>query len=259
MYTFDDNHLKRQVGNRTRGRKATLVGRPGKLKGSVAALALFSVMSTTTVTPTATPTPTGTPPSTAAPTPAATPIPTATGTPAPAVTPTATPTPIAAPTVTTANASGAPEPGPGSFEQGMNRVLQAAGSAFLEFRGNLVRTENGSPPHPLFRFRKICAGTFVFGGATLAELEEVYYHEEQQPVYNYHLYFQASPGDTAERYGDLRLRLNQLLAGFVHTQGDRYDAWARADSLKTAVLLSIQDLPGSLEIQIHAAFASPQW
>ena len=142
----------------------------------------------------------------------------------------------------------------------MNRVLQAAGSAFLEFRGNLERTENGGGPHPLFRFRKIYAGTFVFGGATLAELEEVYYHKEQQPVYNYHLYFQAlSPSNTAERYADLRMRLNQLLAGFDHTHGDRYDAWARADSLKTAVLLSIQDLSGSLEIQIHAAFSTPQW
>jgi hypothetical protein len=142
----------------------------------------------------------------------------------------------------------------------MNRVLQAAGSAFLEFRGNLERSESGGGPHPLFRFRKIYAGTFVFGGAALAELEEVYYHKEQQPVYNYHLYFQAlSPSNTAERYADLRLRLNQLMAGFDHTQGDRYDAWARADSQKTAVLLSIQDLPGSLEIQIHAAFSNPQW
>jgi hypothetical protein len=142
----------------------------------------------------------------------------------------------------------------------MYRVLQAAGSGFLELRGNLERTENGSGLHPLFRFRKIYEGTFVFGGATLAELEEVYYHKEQQPVYNYHLYFNAlSPSDTAERYADLRLRLNQLLAGFNHTHGDRYDAWARADSLKTAILLSIEDLPGSLEIQIHAAFSSPQW
>ena len=100
----------------------------------------------------------------------------------------------------------------------------------------------------------------MFGGAALAELEEVYYHKEQQPVYNYHLYFQTlSPNDTAERYADLRLRLNQLLAGFDHTYGDRYDAWARADSLKTAILLSVPDLPGPLEIQVHAAFPSPQW
>jgi hypothetical protein len=142
----------------------------------------------------------------------------------------------------------------------MNRVLQDAGNGFLELRGNLERTENGGGPHPLFRLRKVYAGTFVFSGATLAELEEVYYHKEQQPVYNYRLYFPAlSPNDTLERYSDLRLRLNQLCAGFDHTRGDRYDAWARADSLKTAILLSIPDVPGSLEIQVHAAFSSPQW
>jgi hypothetical protein len=142
----------------------------------------------------------------------------------------------------------------------MKRVLQAAGSGFLELRGNFKKVENGSGSYPLFRLRKIYEGTFVFGGANSAELEEVYYRNERQPVYNYHLYYQAlSSKDSIERYVDLRLRLNQLLQGFEHTYGDRYDAWARADPLKTAILLSIQDFPGSLEIQVHAAFASPQW
>jgi hypothetical protein len=139
-------------------------------------------------------------------------------------------------------------------------VLQAAGSGFLELRGKFIRIENGSGPHPLFRFRKIYEGTFVFGGATSADLEEVYYHSDRQPAYNYHLYYQSlSSKDSIERYVDLRGRLNQLLTGFQHTYGDRYDAWARADPLKTAVLLSILELPGSVEIQVHAAFASPQW
>ena len=143
----------------------------------------------------------------------------------------------------------------------MKRVLQAAGSGFLELRGKFIRIENGSGSYPLFRFRKIYEGTFVFGNATSADLEEVYYSSDRQPAYNYHLYYQSlSPRDSVERYVDLRLRLNQLLQGFQHTYGDRYDAWARAaDPLKTAVLLSIQDLPGSLGIQVHAAFASPQW
>ena len=142
----------------------------------------------------------------------------------------------------------------------MKRVLQAAGSGFLELRGKLIRVENGSGPHPLFRSRKIYEGTFVFGGATSADLEEVYYHSDRQPAYNYHLYYQSlSSKDPIERYVGLRERLNQLLPGFQHAYGDRYDAWARADPVKTAVLLSIQDLPASLEIQVHAAFASPQW
>ncbi len=100
----------------------------------------------------------------------------------------------------------------------------------------------------------------MFGGASSAELEEVYYSSEHQPAYNYHLYYQSlSSKDSIERYVDLRLRLNQLLPGFQHTYGDRYDAWSRADSLKTAILLSIQELPASLQIQVHAAFDSPQW
>jgi len=142
----------------------------------------------------------------------------------------------------------------------MKRVMQAAGSGFLELRGKFKNVENGSGSYPLFRLRKIYEGTFVFGGATSADLEEVYYSNDSQPAYNYHLYYQSlSSRDSIERYVDLRLRLNQLLQGFQHTYGDRYDAWSRADSLKTAILLSIQELPGSLQIQVHAAFSSPQW
>lgn len=142
----------------------------------------------------------------------------------------------------------------------MKRVLQAAGSGFLELRGKFRNVENGSGSYPLFRLRKTYEGTFVFGGASSADLEEVYFSSGPQPAYNYHLYFQSlSSRDYTERYVDLRLRLNQLLQGFQHTYGDRYDAWSRADSLKTAILLSIQELPGSLQIQVHAAFSSPQW
>jgi len=142
----------------------------------------------------------------------------------------------------------------------MKRVLQAAGSGFLELRGKFKNVENGSGSYPLFRLRKIYEGTFLFGGAASAELEEVYYTNERRPAYNYHLYYQSlSSNDSIERYVDLRQRLNQLLQGFQHTYGDRYDAWSRADSLKTAILLNIQELPGFLQIQVHAAFASPQW
>jgi len=95
--------------------------------------------------------------------------------------------------------------------------------------------------------------------AASAEIEEVYYGAGGQPVYNYHLYFQAlSPRESIQRYIDLRSNLNRVLPGFEHTFGDRYDAWARDDSLKTAILLS-SDLAGSPEIQVHVALASPQW
>lgn len=139
-------------------------------------------------------------------------------------------------------------------------MLQAADSGFLELRGKFKKVENGTGSYPLFRLRKVYEGTFVFGGAISAELEEVYYGDERQPAYNYHLYFQSlSSKDSIERYVDLRLRLSQLLQGFEHSHGDRYDAWARGDPFKTAILLNIQELPGTLQIQVHAAFASPQW
>jgi hypothetical protein len=142
----------------------------------------------------------------------------------------------------------------------MKHVLQAASSGFLELRGKFKNVENGSGSYPLFRLRKMYEGTFLCGGASSAELEEVYYRNEHQPVYNYRLNYQSlSSKDSIERYVDFRQRLNQLLPGFQHTFGDRYDAWSRADALKTAILLSIQDLSGSLQIQVHTAFDSPQW
>jgi hypothetical protein len=151
-------------------------------------------------------------------------------------------------------------PTPDTFAEGMKRVLQAAGSGFLELRGKLINVENGTGSYPLFKLRKLYQGTFVFGGASGAELEEVYYNTDHQPAYNYHLYFQSlSTKDSIDRYVDLRLRLNELFQGFQHTYGDRYDAWARADPLKTAILLNMQELPGSLQIQIHATSDSPQW
>ena len=142
----------------------------------------------------------------------------------------------------------------------MQQLLQASAKGFLDFRGKYKKTENASGPNPLFRVRKIYAGTFLLGDATSAELEEVYFTAGRQPAYNYHLYYQAlSARDSIQKYDDLRANLNQLLRGFVHTFGDRYDAWARNDPLKTAVLLSSQDVAGAQEIQVHVAFSSPQW
>jgi hypothetical protein len=142
----------------------------------------------------------------------------------------------------------------------MKQLLEASGKGFLELRGKFKITENGSGPDPLFRVRKIYEGTFLFGGATNAELEEVYFSAERQPAYNYHLYYRAlSARNSIEKYDDLRVNLNRVLQGFEHTFGDRYDAWARDDPLKTAILLSSQDVAGSPEIQVHVAFSSPQW
>jgi hypothetical protein len=142
----------------------------------------------------------------------------------------------------------------------MKQLLQASVKGFLDLRGKYKNTENGSGPNPLFRVRKIYQGTFLLGDATSAELEEVYYTAGRQPAYNYHLYYQAlSPRVSIEKYDELRLNLNRVLRGFEHTLGDRYDAWARGDPLKTAVLLSSQDVEGSPEIQVHVAFSSPQW
>jgi hypothetical protein len=209
--------------------------------------------STAASTPTPTPAPT---PSSTSSTPSATLTPAST----PSATPSITPTPTVAPVNTPSPPQPASSSTPDPFAEGLQHVLQAAGNGFLELRGKFIKEENGTGSYPLFRLRKIYEGTFAFGGASSAELEEVYYGKENQPAYNYHLYFQAlSSKDSIERYVDLRQRLNQLLQGFEHTYGDRYDAWARADSLKTAILLSIQELPGTLQIQVHAAFASPQW
>jgi hypothetical protein len=201
-------------------------------------------------------TPTPTPSSTVTPTPTATPGPTATV----VVTPTVTPSPTAStPPLLSPTAS----PTPDAFEEGIKKLLKASENGFLEMRGKFQRTEDGSGPNPLFRVRKIYAGTFLLEGATSAILEEVYFGAGPQPAYNYHVYYQSFSGRRAvEKYDDLRLNLNRLLQGFEHTFGDRYDAWARKDPLKTAILLSsndLADLAGSPEIQVHAAFSAPQW
>jgi hypothetical protein len=193
---------------------------------------------------------------------------------APTATPAAiSPTPTALPTVTPAPATSATEtptvkvtplpsasPPPDPFDEGIKRLLGASENGFLELHGKLKRTENGSGPDPLFRVRKIYEGNFLFQGAALAELEEVYFTPGQQPAYNYQLYYQAlSTRASIEKYDDFRLHLNRLLQGFEHTFGDRYDAWARNDVRKTAVLLSSQEATGSPQIQVHVAFSSPQW
>jgi hypothetical protein len=186
-----------------------------------------------------------------------TPAPTPTATPAPTVpeTPTAVPQ-VSAPPLLLPSASETPD----AFGDGIKQLLQASEKGFIEMRGKLKRTENGSGPDPLFRMRKIYEGTFLFGGAALAELEEVYFIAGQKPAYNYHLYYQAlSVRASIEKYGDFRTDLNRILEGYEHTFGDRYDAWARNDARKTAVLLSSQEATGSPEIQVHVAFSSPQW
>jgi len=197
-------------------------------------------------------------------TPAATPIATtAAANPVPTASATVTPIPTASATETpTASASPLPSPTspPDPFEEGVKKLLEASENGFLELHGKLKRTENGSGPDPLFRVRKIYEGNFLFGGAALAELEEVYFTTGQQPAYNYQLYYQAlSTRASIEKYDDFRLHLNQVLQGFEHTFGDRYDAWARDDARKTAVLLSSQEATGSPQIQVHVAFSSPQW
>jgi hypothetical protein len=194
-----------------------------------------------------------------APTPTPTPAPIAS--PSPSADPTVTPTPTAVPE---ASISPLPSPSvsptPDAFEEGIKQLLQASENGFRELHGKFKRTENGSGAVPLFRVRKIYEGNFLFEGAASAELEEVYYTAGRQPAYNYHLYFQAlSPQASIGKYDDLRLNLNRVLKGFEHTFGDRYDAWARDDPLKTAILLSSQDVAGSLEIQVHVGFKSPQW
>ena len=168
--------------------------------------------------------------------------------------PTPQPTPIASLSAPVAS----PPPTRDPFEDGMQRVLQAGDSGFLELRGKLTKTENGTGPNALFRFRKIYEGAFIFGGADSAQLEEVYYSKGNQPAYNYHLYFQES-SDKDSRYNDLRQQLDAMLRGFTHTSAAGYDAWASPDVRGTAVLLSNRDVPGSVEVQVHVAFPTPRW
>jgi hypothetical protein len=197
---------------------------------------------------------------------AATPSPTASPTVSPisapsATPPPATPTPMNKPEpLATPASTPSATPVADPFEEGLKQLLKASETGFRDLRGKLTKTEKGSGPQPLFRVRKIYEATFLFGGAVSAEIEEVYFHAEQEPVYNYHLHFQAlSSRESIERYDDLRQELNHALPSAEHTFGDRYDAWAIHDSLKTAVLLSSQQASGAPEIQIHVAFSSPQW
>jgi hypothetical protein len=205
----------------------------------------------------------------ARPNPAATPSPAATVSATPVATPSAplspTPNPLNKPGASpTPSATPVPAPSPtpvvDPFEEGLKQLLQASQFGFRDLHGKLKRTETGSGPEPLFRLRKVYEGTFLFGGAVSAEIEEVYFHAGKQPVYNYHLYFQAlSARESIDRYDNLRQELNHALQSFEHTFGDRYDAWESHDALKTAVLLSNQDAAGSPEIQLHVAFSAPQW
>ena len=186
--------------------------------------------------------------------PSATPSNAPTETPSPSATLTPTPAPIPLP------ATPWPTSSPDPFEANLQRLLQASKNGFRDLRGKLKRTEKDSRPEPLFRIRKIYEGTFPFDGSSSSELEEVYFHADQQAAYNYRVSFQAlSARESIERYDRFRLNLNHALKEFEHTFGDRYDAWASHDALRTAVLLDNSDTSGSLEIQVHVAFSGPQW
>jgi hypothetical protein len=127
-------------------------------------------------------------------------------------------------------------------------------------RGKPKKTEKGSESAPLFRIRKVYEGIFRFDGSSSAELEELYFHAGQQPVYNYRVSFQTlSARESIERYDHFRLNLNRALKEFEHTFGDCYDPWASHDALQTAVLLDDSDNSGSLETQVHVASSAPQW
>jgi hypothetical protein len=141
----------------------------------------------------------------------------------------------------------------------MKRVMAASGSGFIELRGQFKRTENGTGVSPLFRVRKVYEGSFLFGGASSAELEEVYYRKDGRPSYNYRLFFQSPFKESAEKYDELMIGLQQMLIGFEHTHASGYDAWARSDAAGTAVLLSVQEQSGLLQVQIHVAFPTPKW
>jgi len=258
--TFGDNYLfqrqKHDFSTRL-GRLIRSIAQPAR--SGVRQCATIGLLGTATFlfcqchrkSSTETPTPRTTPVPSVIPTPSATATVTPSVTPTPTPAPTATTSPLPLPTVS---------PTPDPFAEDMKQLLQASVKGFLDLRGKYKNTENGSGPNPLFRVRKIYEGNFLFQGAALAELEEVYFTPGQQPAYNYQLYYQAlSTRASIEKYDDFRLHLNRLLQGFEHTFGDRYDAWARNDVRKTAVLLSSQEATGSPQIQVHVAFSSPQW
>ena len=188
------------------------------------------------------------------PTPPLSPAPSVTATPAPSVT--ATPVPSEAPKPSAPEAT----PDPQSLEEGMKRILASSQSGFVDLRGKFKRTDNGTGSSPLFRTRNLYEGAFLCGGSVSAELEEVYYRRDRHPSYNYRLFFRSpSPKESAARYDDLMVRLQQLLTGFEHTHAGGYDAWASSDAAKTAVLLSVQEQSGLLQLQVHVAFPEPKW
>ena len=238
-----------------------------RLSAAIAAILLLCDCRRQSATPSPTPSPTPSntatetpsPPATLTPTPAPTPLPSPSQPVEPSSFPTASPSP--SPTATPSPiAEATPTPSPDPFQANLQRLLQASENGFRDLRGKLKKTEKGSGPEPLFRIRKIYEGTFLFDGSSSAELEEVYFHADQQPAYNYRVFFQAlSARESIERYEQFQLNLNHTLKEFEHTFGDRYDAWASHDALKTAVLLDDSDISGSLEIQVHVAFSTPQW
>ena len=188
------------------------------------------------------------------PTPPLSPVPSVSATPAPSVT--ATPVQSEAPKLSAPEAT----PDPQSLEEGMKRVLASSQSGFVDLRGKFKRTDNGTGSSPLFRTRNLYEGAFLCGGSVSAELEEVYYRRDRRPSYNYRLFFRSpSPKESAARYDDLMVRLQQLLTGFEHTHAGGYDAWASSDAAKTAVLLSVQEQSGLLQLQVHVAFPEPKW
>ena len=170
-------------------------------------------------TPTPTPNPTVTP----TPAPTATPTPTATVVATPAVTPTPTAStpPLPSPT---------PTPTPDVFEEGIKKLLQASENGFLEMRGKFERTEDGSGPDPLFRVRKMYAGTFLLEGANFGYSRgSLFWPWTTSGLQLPPLLPIVLGPSSGRKYDDLRLNLNRLLQGFAHTFGDRYDAWARKD------------------------------
>ena len=192
----------------------------------------------------------------------ATPVPSVTATPVPSVTATPIPSAAATPVSTVAPKPSAPEatPDPQSLEEGMKRILASSQSGFIDLRGKFKRTDNGTGASPLFRVRKLYEGAFLCGGSVSAELEEIYYRRNGRLSYNYRLFFgYPSAKESAARYDDLMVRLQQLLTGFQHTHASGYDAWARSDAANTAVLLSVQQQSELLQLQVHVAFPVPKW
>ena len=184
------------------------------------------------------------------------------GAPSPSITAMPSPSVTATPVPSTAPNPSVPEktPDPQSLEEGMKRILFSSQSGFADLRGKFKRTENGTGASPLFRVRTLYDGAFLCGGSVSAELEEIYFRRDRHPSYNYRLLFQSpSSKESAAKYDDLMVRLQQLLNDFQHTHASGYDAWARSDAASTAVLLSVQEQPGLLQLQVHVAFPAPKW